>query len=132
MSFLTHSELLPNVPLMRNLGFDARTTSLSKDGRFTMLEYTKIQGDHTLPVTADGFKGVAQVLEKMHGWGYIHGDVRVQNMVFNRTNRESYMIDFDLSRLETNSPRYPKNYNFQYFHERHSNAQPFSLMMFIP
>ena len=121
-------ELLPNETLMDKLGLDAVTTPLSTDGRFTMLKYTKIQGDHNFPSALSGFKGIAQALETMHNLGYVHGDVRLWNMVFNHKTGESYMIDFDLSRLEADSPWYPKNYNFIDFPERQCYARSRCLM----
>ena len=53
--------------------------------------------------------------------GYIHGDVRIENIVF-APDGTSYIIDFDLARkYEYNPSCYPPEY--YYYDIRHSLAQ---------
>lgn len=83
---------------------DVSVRHLSKRWTF---EYKFIAGNHE-PTTVKDFRGAVEVLRKVHSLGYIHGDVRIENIVFG--GGKSYLMDFDLARKEDEHPRYPKGY----------------------
>ena len=58
------------------------------------------------------------MLHKLHSRGFVHGDIRVENMVF--TTNTSYLIDFDMVQQE--GACYPLGYTY---HEdlKHPEAQ---------
>ena len=51
---------------------------------------------------------IMHALDKLHKKGYVHSDVRLQNMVFPRDG-EAKLIDFDLT--DNVGVPYPPNYN---------------------
>jgi len=64
-------------------------------------------------------------LQKLHERGYVHGDVRVKNILFSYDGKTSYLIDFDLSRKRGNV--YPPYYFFD-SSVRHTEARSGNLM----
>lgn len=60
---------------------------------------------------------LSRCLAKLHDQGYVHGDVRLQNIVF--TENDSVLIDFDLAKKVGKA--YPTGYNESY-EERHTDA----------
>lgn len=92
-------------------------TSLTKDKRFFKITYDFIDGDH-VPKTLEQFVGVLNTLDCLHRNGYVHGDIRVVNIVFHDTS--STLIDFDLCRKE--GCFYPSTYIY-YKDERHPAAK---------
>ena len=60
------------------------------------------------------------MLAKVHEAGYVHGDVRIPNLIFG-PDGSSWLIDYDLARLN-NQGSYPARY---YFNEsiRHPEAR---------
>ena len=101
----------PNEELLNLLGLTFELTNLSQDGRLRILKYPYIPGDHT-PDNVQHFKGAVESLEKIHKNGYIHGDIRIENVIF-MEDSNSCLIDFDLARRDDddNPCYYPKNYN---------------------
>ena len=73
------------------------------------LKCTYTSGDHE-PAGVAQFRGVVQMLAKLHDRGYVHGDVRLQNIVF--TKKDSVLIDFDLAKKEGET--YPSGYNCEF------------------
>lgn len=57
-------------------------------------------------------------MNKLHECDYVHGDIRVCNIIFSES---STLIDFDLT--DKVDECYPTGYNF-YKSERHVNAKP--------
>ena len=51
-------------------------------GDTTIVKYSYIRGDGN-PKTWKDFKGVCEMLKKMHELGYCHGDVRNNNIWYN-------------------------------------------------
>ena len=108
-----------NKSLLETAGLeDVSVTDLSIDGRLQMLKYKFISGSHA-PIKIGDFRGALVCLQKVHSSGYIHGDIRIENIVFG--NGTSYLIDFDLARKQEDSPCYPRKYN--YFSIRHASAK---------
>lgn len=71
----------PNNELMRECGIkEVQKNSLSTDGRFVEIVYPYIVGDHTIPDTLRAFAGVTEMLHKIHGNNYVHGDIRKENI----------------------------------------------------
>ena len=62
----------------------------------------------------------------MHSRGYVHGDVRLANIVFSKEN--SYLIDFDFVGRHKQT-RYSGGYNSN-LPERHEQAVTGNLMMY--
>lgn len=92
---------------------------LTVDGRWKMLEYSYIDGNHS-PTTVEHFRGICEGLKEIHSLGYVHGDIRLANMIFFE-NGGSQLIDFDLARIE--HKRYCYGYKGPVDHdERHTDA----------
>ena len=103
------------------------TPSCSEDVRLYTLSYTHVKG--TVNCTSNklkSFVGVAQVLSEMHCRGFVHGDVRLDNIVF--SDDRSHLIDFDFVGWN-NETSYHCNYN-SHLRERHVMAVGGSRMKF--
>ena len=76
--------------------------------------------DGTKYLTFIDFIPIMDALDKLHAFGYVHSDVRLQNMCFpsNRDDKAK-LIDFDL--IARPSVKYPDGYN--HFDERHPDAK---------
>ena len=62
------------------------------------------------------------MLHKLHEQGYVHGDMRKENIIFGADDEDttSYLIDFDMAKQE--GATYPKG--FKYFENlRHEEAR---------
>ena len=107
----------PNFDLLQKLqlgGLDKQ--NLTIDERCVMIQYDYIEGDHN-PQRLRQFAGVCRKLHKVHTEGYIHGDIREANIIFN--DSESDLIDFDLAQGAGGT--YPLGYN--HFDVRHQDAR---------
>ena len=71
------------------------------------------------------FVGVVKQLSEMHKYGFVHGDIRLANMVFPKGG-ESCLIDFDFVGMH-NHNIYASSYNYD-LNERCSVALPKSRM----
>ena len=71
--------------------------------------------------------GVVKTLFEMHTHGFVHGDIRVENIVF--TKDSGYLIDFDFVGHHGKT-RYPQGYNID-VPGRHEGAFAGALMMFV-
>lgn len=90
--------------------------NLSKDERFKCLKYKYIPERKSTGLCLEDFKPIIITLDKLHSKGYVHSDVRLENMVFPETG-DAKLIDFDLTdKVEP----YPRRYNK--FSERHDDA----------
>ena len=92
-------------------------TNLTTDGRFVILAYDYIEGDHS-PKCLKGFAGVVCALHIIHEHGYVHGDVRACNIIFSKDS--SFLIDYDLAMQE--GERYPVGF-VHHNHEKHTDAR---------
>ena len=112
-----------NVNLIRHVGQLERVTEekLTTDGKIHQLCYRYVEGDQT-PKTVKQFVGVTDALQKVHKLGFVHGDVRRENMVFTTNGTSSYLIDFDLAQKEEEG-YYPLEYNTTGI-PRHPDATP--------
>ena len=54
------------------------------------------------------FIPIIDKLQALHGEGYIHGDIRACNLIFG--DEDGWLIDFDFSREEIQTPVYPNGY----------------------
>ena len=59
--------------------------------------------------TESQFRGVLDILQKIHERGYVHCDIRPPNIIFDPDGLNSYLIDFDLARTVG---YYPHGYYF--------------------
>ena len=124
-------ERRPNHTLLEKTGVlrGVAVRKLSSDQRFTCLERDYIEGA-ALEVSASAaaavlqishFSGALSALQSVHGAGYIHGDVRFANIIYD--GKDTHLIDYELARERTASPRYPLTYSSR-FPERHRAARP--------
>ena len=114
----------PNFDLIKAVGHlpEATLESLSSDDRFQCLRYAWREGDHQ-PRSVRQFKCILKQLDKIHESGFVHGDVRIMNLIFSKTTDEAWIIDFDfVGKVGT---RYPSNYNgdSDKIPERHCEAR---------
>ncbi len=99
---------------------------ISNDKRFVMIERNFIVGK-TRPLKASKigiFTGALVCLRDLHTHGFVHGDVREDNIIFT-DDGVSHLIDFELARKE--GTRYPVCY-VNTFEERHDHAQADAIM----
>ena len=87
--------------------------STKKLGIFSSLYLEgKIEEIH-LPRTKQQFMMVGEALKKLHEEdNFIHGDVRLANMLFPRDEAKAYIIDFDFARPEASRSKYVEGYLF--------------------
>ena len=97
--------------------------SLSKNERFKVLNYDYIVGDH-IPLNLTHFVGVIKALHIVHTKGFVHGDVRSENIIYG-TDGKGYLIDFDFAKKERQ--HYPASYNNLV--ERHKDAVAQKVML---
>ena len=87
----------PNLELLEGL-FDSDEITLDDIGPDLQLLKSKyIHGDHN-PQSLSQFYGIFEMLHNIHQLGYVHGDIRLENMIF--FGDTSFLIDFDLSKRE--------------------------------
>jgi len=112
----------PNYELLEELSVykDAKREKVSSS--LKLLEYDFIQGDHE-PSKIREFLGVAKMLDNLHSRKFVHGDVRLANIVF--TGDTSHLIDFDLASEEGSC--YPFLYRGD-LEERHEEAYVRAIM----
>jgi len=122
--FVKDDDLEPNLELLQAVGeFKALDQiSLTSDNHCVMLKYQYIDGSHS-PSKFSQFAGVTKMLHKVHEEGFVHGDVRLSNIIF--SGDTSYLIDYDLAGKEDNR-LYPAAYNR--IPERHQHAKARLLM----
>ena len=110
----------PNVDLMNKAGIQATITNLTENGEYFCLKYPFYPGDHC-PKNMKQFRGIILMLDKIHEAGYVHCDIRIQNLIFSDNEMDSYLIDYDLAGKHQQH-RYPAGY---YYHEseRHVEAK---------
>ena len=118
-----YEQAVPNYDLVKRLELlpDVGITSLSKDGRFSRLDYTYLEQDpyKRFPKLKD-YVPLLKQLSKLHQEDYVHSDVRTVNIVFTKDGAK--LIDFDHAAKE--GVPYPDTYAF-YADERHREALPF-------
>ena len=90
-------------------------TQLNK--RFHCLQYDYISA-MMKPHQLCQFAFIMKDLNRLHLKGYVHGDIRKENLLFNENY--AWMIDFDLTQLE--DTLYPSNHNSS-IEERHRDAR---------
>ncbi len=71
----------PNVLLFNKLGISTRMFDLTCDGEWSVLVYPYFNGDHS-PTSLSHFRGICEGLKKIYDLGYVHGDIRLSNMIF--------------------------------------------------
>ena len=69
---------------------DISVTELSIDGRLKMLRYRLIPGNHK-PTSVGDFRGTVEGLQQVHSLGYVHGNVRIENIPGWKGSRECDM-----------------------------------------
>ena len=115
--FEEDSIFAPNLALVQHLP-ECKLENVTRDGKIKVLNYQFIEGSHE-PSTLKQFIFTLQTLCCLHEKGFVHGDIRLCNLVF--TSERGYLIDFDLSRKE--GSLYPSEYCYKY-DVRHPEALP--------
>ena len=62
------SIFLPNLQLMKSVGLEVSESRLSADGRYLVVKYPYIEGNHN-PQSLQQFRGVLDILQKIHEQG---------------------------------------------------------------
>ena len=84
-----------NVRVMGIAGVVVQEQFMTTDRRLSYIEYDFYDGGHQ-PVALRQFRNILCMLHKLHINGYVHGDVRPANLVFDRHGHDGYLIDYDL------------------------------------
>ena len=106
-------ERRPNHTLLENTGVlrGVAVRKLSSAERFTCLERAYREGAaleeaaSAAVLQSSHFSGALSALQSVHGAGYIHGDVRFANIIYD--GKATHLIDYELARERTASPSYP-------------------------
>ena len=121
---------VPNADIIRSaLGDDylpgIEEVELTKGCKY--LKYKYIDDDKK-NLTFKDFEPIMDTLDKLHKCGYVHSDVRLQNMLFpSDRHKKAKLIDFDLTAAP--GVKYPMGYN--QFEERHDDAKANEKRQFI-
>ena len=75
--------------------------------RFQCLRYAWREGDHQSK-SARQFIHILKQLDKIHKSDFVHGDVRMMNLIFSKTTDEAWIMDFDF--VGKVSTYYPSDY----------------------
>jgi hypothetical protein len=78
-------------------------------GRLVIIKYPHIDGSH-IPHNYQQFHHIMEELMQMHSQGWVHGDIRLANMIFHSENNDSRLIDFDFAGV-AGTAVYPAGYN---------------------
>ena len=82
-----------NIEVMQLAGIHPSINYISLDKRFFTIMYDYIEGDHK-PTTLGQFRCILKMMDNIHKEGYVHGDIRLCNLVFDK--QDGYLIDYDL------------------------------------
>ena len=94
--------------------------SLSNCKRFARVKCRYIEQSEELHHSKNQAIMLLETLKSLHSHVYVHSDVRKNNILFDDTKDEAYLIDFDLCDKE--NVNYPKVYNHASMSERHKDA----------
>jgi serine/threonine protein kinase len=79
-------------------------------GKLKVIAVPFIEGSH-VPQSKEQLLGVAKFLKKMHDSEFVHGDIRLLNIVFTKKPEDSQLIDFDFGgKGDDDSLVYPPGY----------------------
>ena len=84
-----------NVHIMNIAGMVVQENLMTTDGKVSYIEYKYYDGGHQ-PVALRQFHNILCMLHQLHVKGYVHGDIRPSNLVFDQHGRDGYLIDYDL------------------------------------
>ena len=120
-----HTHAKPNLEVIRSISSDYLSglclRALTEDERVLCLQYDYVEGEHTTTKMRH-FIVLLRALHRLHQSGYVHGDIRKANLVFDPKNDDrAWMIDFDLAGVD--STNYPPTYNSMHIMERHKDAR---------
>ena len=94
-----------NLELMKIVGIPVTTENLTLDGEYFYLKYPLYPGDNE----PKNLKQFRIMLDKVHSAGYVHCDIRIANLIFGPNGTDSYLIDYDLARVNE-TDIYPVGY----------------------
>lgn len=90
---------------------DSFWNSMPRDRKLLVIATPYRQGSHTA-TKPKGFVPILSELRKLHDKGFVHGDIRAFNTVFNEEDGQGCLIDFDYGGTK-NEGRYPKGYRME-------------------
>jgi len=76
----------------------------------SMVKYKYLKGNDK-PKSVQHFVDVLFALQKIHDAGFVHGDIRLCNLVFDDNGVHSYIIDFDMASKESDDNVYCEGYS---------------------
>lgn len=105
----------PNIDVIqciaKNYLPDVKLVNLNENKRFQCLQYRFLNGSST-PKSPQQFLTLMSALKKLHSAGYVHGDIRSSNLIFDSIDdKKARIIDFDLAGTE--GSLYPSTYNLK-------------------
>ena len=109
-----------NIELMKEVGIAVTEENLTNDSKYYYIKYKCYPGNHT-PDNLKQFGGIFSMLGKVHDADYVHGDIRLQNLIFDDNKKDSYLLDYDLAK-KNGKGRYPLGYCCD-ISVRHPNAK---------
>ena len=65
-----------------------------------------------------------KTLDKFHKLGYVHGDIRVANLIFCNDSMTAHIIDYDLTTKV--GKKYPNDYNIEFSYNSSNRVRPLS------
>lgn len=86
--------LKPNVKLMPHLN-----AKIDQIGRVNRLTYKYCKGSHT-PKSLTQLGVLITQLINLHQQGYVHGDIRIENLLYSYDGKEAYILDYDFANIE--------------------------------
>ena len=124
ITVVTYEKLDNLVKLMKDLpkytSLDLALESLSACKRFARVKCRYIEQSKESHHSKNQAIMLLETLKSLHSNGYVHSDVRKNNILFDDENDEAYLIDFDLCDKE--DVNYPEVYNHASISERHKDA----------
>ena len=92
----TNRTKLPNLELMKHLGYFANLNLQQIGKNHQLLSYQMLKGNLT-PVSIKQIYSAAQIIENIHKFNAtVHGDIRIGNILFDLPDK-AYVIDFDFA-----------------------------------
>jgi serine/threonine protein kinase len=89
--------------------FNHNATVVVNDNNLKILKYDFIRGLHYSD-NSNKFIALIQQLQKIHEYNYVHGDVRLANIIFKKTSYAT-LIDFDFCGINLKD-KYRKGFFF--------------------
>lgn len=111
----------PNMDLMEQFGYYKNLKLQDVGKNHTLLSYTVFSGVREWPLFWNQIDSTLDSIAALHKLEFVHGDIRVGNVLFSCNSGEAYLIDLDFT--DKCGEPYPKDYNGKsVVTERHDSA----------